>query len=42
MNCRIFALRSSTEVQEPRLSSLRTSILNQISIWFSHEQWFGV
>src|SRR6266508_2044270 len=42
MNARMRALRSSNEVKLERHSSLRTRMLNQISIWLSHEVCLGV
>ena len=35
-------VRSSLEEKLPRRMTFRARIENQISIWFSHEQCFGV
>ena len=35
MNANTLAWRSATEMKQPRLSSFRTRMLNQIEIWFS-------
>src|SRR3954468_22482356 len=42
MNRRILSLRSSSEQKLDRFSNFLTRVLNQISIWFSHELCLGV
>src|SRR5438477_10510129 len=42
MNSNTLACNSSTERKLPLFSSLRTKMLNHISIWFNHELCLGV
>src|SRR3954465_9906618 len=41
MKARIFSRRSDADVKLPRRITRRTRMLNQISIWFSHDVCFG-